>query len=177
MHSLLFLWNINHIFSYVLYQYSRFNLERLYCFGFFFSLYSVLSYCSLPSFLPALLSPTPLLYDDINGNQIAKKWRSILKGHHLRETLDVFGLHFECCICVPSCTQKVLLTQQSSREFNSVIQAGSCQTEMEAFFLRKEKKLFEQFIRKMWQNCENLWIEQHLFWNVVIRINIVDPFC
>lgn len=125
------------------------QLGKALLFCFFFSLYSVLSYCSLPSFLPALLSPTPLLYDDINGNQIAKKWRSILKGHHLRETLDVFGLHFECCICVPSCTQKVLLTQQSSREFNSVIQAGSCQTEMEAFFLRKEKKLFEQFIRKM----------------------------
>lgn len=105
----------------------------------FFSLYSVLSSCSLPSFLAALLSPTPLLYNDINGNQITKKWRSILKEHHLRETLDVFGLHFECCICVPSCTQKVLLTQQSSREFNSVIQAGNCQTEMEAFFLRREK--------------------------------------
>lgn len=67
-------------------------------------------------------------------------------------------------------------TQQSSREFNSVIHAESCQMKWKLFSVSKGKKtcltiLWKNEVVKRWE----LWMEHHWFWNIVIKINI-DPF-
>lgn len=63
-------------------------------------------------------------------------------------------------ICVPSCTEKVLSTEQGKREVNSVIQAEK--TEMEACFQSERKNCLNTSSEKCGKSviiCE--WNEIH----------------